>query len=190
MADAPNERPRLTRRRFFRVGVAGSIALGAGGLFAWQTSGYDVPDAIARRLVSLSPKEYRVVAAVAERVVRADDGAFPSAREVDAALHVDALIVELHPADARDLSHLLHLIEHGIPPLHGKPSRFTHLDGDQQDEVLDAMRTGSSTLLRAAFEGLKSLIVLAYFSDERTWAPLGYDGPLVGRPPGGFGARG
>lgn len=172
---------RVGRRRFFRLGVAGSIALGAGGLLAWQTSGYEVPAGVARRLRHLSPKEHCVVSAVGARILRADDGAFPSHDEVETALALDGLLGTLHPADRRDLLALLHVIEHAMPPWFGHVGRFTRLDGPAQDAVLEAMRTGSSGLLRAGFEGLKALIVLAYFRDARTWEAIGYDGPLVGR---------
>ena len=175
------ERPRHGRRRFLKVGIVGSIALGAGGLLAWQTSGYEVPDAIARALTCLSPKEYRIVEAVAERIVRSDDPAFPPARELGVAARIDALIAALHPADRRELRGLLHLVEHGLGPWNGAASRFTRMGGAEQDAVLEAMGTGSSGLLRAGFEGLKSLVALAYFADERAWAAIGYDGPLVGR---------
>lgn len=181
MTTESDDPPRLTRRRLFRVGLAGAVGLGAGGVLAWQTSGYDVPDAIARRLRSLSPKEYRIVEAVAERIVRDDDGRLPPPDEVDTALWVDAVVSSLHAADQRDVRHLLHLLEHALPPWSGRFARFTRLSGPGRDAVLEAMQGGDSPLLRAGFEGLKALVALAYFRDERTWAAIGYDGPLVGR---------
>jgi hypothetical protein len=186
MAESSDDGRRLSRRRFFRLGIAGSIVLGAGGVLAWQTSGYEVPASVARRLRHLSAKELRIVEAVAERIVRSDDDAFPSAAEVEVALQVDAILDSLHPADRRELLGLLHLLEHALPPWSGTFGRFTRLDGSARDAVLESMRSGSSQLMRGAFEGLKSLVVLAYFRDERTWGPIGYDGPLVGRPRGGF----
>lgn len=172
---------RLSRRRFFRLGAAGTIALGAGGLLAWHSSGYEVPSAVSRRLANLSEKEYLIVEALADRILRSDDGALPPPREVDTALSVDALLSTLHPADRRDLLRLLHVIEHALPPWEGMLSRFTRLDGAEQDAVLEAMQSGSSHLMRAGFEGIKSICALAYFRDDRTWEAIGYDGPLVGR---------
>jgi hypothetical protein len=48
------------------------------------------------------------------------------------------------------------------------------------------VQDSGSDLLRAGCEGLKSLVFLGYYRDPRTWTILGYDGPLVGRPAGGW----
>ena len=52
--------------------------------------------------------------------------------------------------------------------------------------MLAAIEASSSDLLRAGFDGLKSLVFMGYYRDARTWGILGYDGPLVGRPPSGW----
>lgn len=172
----------VSRRRFLRVGIAGGLVLGAGGIFAWQTSGYDVPDSVRRRLRYLSPKEYRVVEAAAEQLVRTTDAAFPPPGEVETALTFDALLEGLEPFDRRDVGRLLQLLEHALPTWAGQPGRFTRLASEERDAVLEAMRTSERELIRAGFEGLKSLVVLAYFRHERTWPALEYAGPIVARP--------
>jgi len=174
------------RRRFLRLGLAGTAALAAGAVLAWQTSGYEVPDATARTLIALSAKEYLVVAAVAARILRSDGADFPSADDVDAALFIDKMVARVDPANRTDLLRLLHLLEHVIPLQSGRAGRFTRLDGAGQDAVLTAMMTSPVGLVRGAFEALKSLCVMAYFRDPRTWGAIGYDGPLVGRPREGW----
>lgn len=176
----------VSRRRFIRLGLAGSAALGLGGVFAWQTSGYKVPSEVSRRLRSLSPKEYLIVKAVASRVLRRDAEDLPTPDELHVAAYVDTLVAELDDANRKDLKRVLHLLEHALPWSAAKPSRFTRLDGAAQDAVLTSMMTSSVGLLRGAFEALKSLCVMAYFRDARTWGPIGYDGPLVGRPATGW----
>jgi hypothetical protein len=52
--------------------------------------------------------------------------------------------------------------------------------------VLASVEASSSDLLRAGFDGLKSLVFMGYYRDPRTWGILGYDGPLVNRPRGGW----
>ncbi len=55
-----------------------------------------------------------------------------------------------------------------------------------QDRVLASLEASSHDLLRAGFAGLKALVYIGYYRDVRTWGIVGYDGPLVGRPEGGW----
>src|SRR5688572_30579200 len=149
-ADAPKDVPqgaalprppwhtRISRRRLLRAGLAGGALLGLGGVLAWHTLGYRVPWAVERRLRTLSPKEYLIVAAAAARILRTDDPAYPSPEDVDAAFFVDQLAAGLEPAALDDLKKLLHVLEHALPISTGRPDRFTRLEGDAQDAVLRA----------------------------------------------------
>jgi hypothetical protein len=114
---------KIGRRRFLRVGVGAGLLLGAGSVLAWQVSGYGVSPAIERRLRALSPKEYRVVEAAASRILRTGDASYPT--DVDVALRVDGMLLSLHPADRRDFTRLLHLLEHALPWSAGQHGRFS-----------------------------------------------------------------
>lgn len=185
----PADPKKITRRRFLRLGIGGAVVLGAGGVLAWQTTGYSVADDVQRRLQALSPKEYLVARAVAARMMRPDRRDLPTPDQVEAAIHMDMLVARLDDASKADLKHLLHAVEHLFPLATGRVTRFTRLDGAAQDAVLTSMMTSSTLLLRGAFEALKGLAAMAYFRDERTWTPIGYDGPLVGRPASGWASR-
>jgi hypothetical protein len=174
------------RRRFLRAGVVGGAALAVGGVLAWHTRGYEVPPETARTLRALGPKEFLVVQALAARIVRPDAPDMPTPDEVGVAAFVDGLVARLDAANRSDLLRLLHVVEHALPLASGHASRFTQLAGPAQDAVLTAMMTSRVPLLRGAFEALKSLCVMGYFRDARSWAGIGYDGPLVGRPVGGW----
>jgi hypothetical protein len=117
-----------------------------------------------------------------------DEAVFPSPDDVGVALFADGLIARLDSATRRDLRRLLHVLEHALPVAAGRLGRFSRLDGDGQDAVLAAMAESPVGLLRGAFVTLKGLCALAYFRDARTWAAIGYDGPLLGRPPEGWAA--
>lgn len=168
---------KIGRRRFLRVGVGAGLLLGAGSVLAWQVSGYDVPSSVERRLRALSPKEYRIVEAAALRILRTSDASYPT--DLDVALRVDAMLLSLHSADRRDFTRLLHLLEHALPWSAGQPGRFSRASGAAQDATLNWMATGRP-LMRAGLEAIKSIVVLAYFSDDRTWDAIGYGGPMVG----------
>lgn len=174
-----------------RLGVGGTLLLGAGGIFAYQTSGYDLEGVVAQNLYALSPKEFVIVRAIAARMVRADeprDGApaYPTPEELGVASQIDVFVARLDDANRRDLRRLLHLTEHALPFCAGFARRFTRLSGDEQDRVLASMETSSVGLLRGAFNALKALCVMAFFAHPLTWGAIGYDGPLVGRPAAGW----
>ena len=99
---------------------------------------------------------------------------------------IDVLVARLDPANRADLVRLLHLLEHALPLSAGVFSRFTRASGEEQDLVLRSMEASSQPMLRGAFVALKSLCVMAYFSQPLTWGAIGYDGPLVGRPASGW----
>ena len=177
---------RVSRRRFFRIGIAGAVVLGAGGALLWLDHGYDVPPDVRAKLTTLSAKEYRIVEAIVARMMRPDAPDLPTPADVGAALRVDALVASLDEATLRDLKRLLQVVEHALPLRAGHATRFTKLSGEAQDAVLEDMQTSSVKLLRGAFESLKSLAAMSYFRDPRTWRAIDYDGPLVARPAGGW----
>jgi len=177
----------LTRRRV--LGLLGGFALlGAGvALAAVRTSGYAVP--AGRRLAGFTKWQFVVVEHAARRVTAPDDAAdasIPSSDDVDVAGFMDAWISRGSAGVRRDLTRFLAYLEHVAPLAAGFGSRFTRLEPSQQDRVLRGIEASHSELLRAGFEGLKSLIFMGYYRSPRTWRWVGYDGPLVGRPPGGW----
>ena len=180
-----------SRRQFFRRAV-GLCALGAASVLAVvRVSGYHVDPARARSLRALSPWQLVVVDAVLLRMCGADvpydaPGAPPSPAEVGAAEFVDAFIAESPPHIRSDLLQLIALVEHGYPLSCGYRRRFTALDHNSQDDVLARLERSSVDLLRGCFSALKSLMMMAYYRDPRTWGIIDYDGPLVNRPDKGW----
>ncbi len=180
---------RLPRRRLLEMGCAGALAFG--GLVAGfvRTGGYHLPS--GRRLALMSPWEFIVMQHAARRIAARDpegmqNESAPSADDVDAAGFVDAWLVKTQPRLRRDFGRFLAYLEHLAPVRAGLGSRFTRLPPEEQDRVLAATEASSSDLLRAGFDGMKSLVLMAYYRDPRAWAILAYDGPLVGRPPSGW----
>jgi hypothetical protein len=163
--------PKLSRRRLLGA-VAAAVALAGGALAVVRTRGYAVGPGV--RLLALSSWQFVVVEHAARRITspdRADDASIPTADS---------------PGVRRDLGRFLAYLEHVAPLGAGFASRFTRLGADAQDRVLERIESSPHDLLRAGFDGLKSLVFIGYYRDARTWGLLGYDGPLVGRPPGGW----
>jgi hypothetical protein len=168
-----------------QIGVAALLVAG-GAVAVARTGGYAVPAGV--RLVVLRPWQFVVVQHAARRNVapdRAGEGA-PSADDLEVAAFVDRWLEYLPRTLRRDFGRLLALLEHLAPLAVGATRRFTRLSPGEQDRVLASLEASPSDQLRAGFDGLRSLVFLGYYRDPRTWPAIGYDGPLVRRPEGGW----
>jgi len=179
---------RPSRRALLATGFAGVAVLGLGGAVSYRalTPGPAEPGSTR----PLDAGERAVLAAVAARVLRGEGEGFPDPAAVGAAHRAEDLLSGLETPDLADLRRLLRLVEHVLPRAAGHLRRFTRLSGEEQDAVLSLMETHPLRLLRGAFDALKGLCAVAFFTDPHAFAALGYDGPLVGRPTGGWGAPG
>ena len=61
----------------------------------------------------------------------------------------------------------------------GHLSRFTELSADAQDAVLSGLEASDIELLRAGFQALKALAMMALYRLPKSWPAIGYDGPVV-----------
>jgi hypothetical protein len=152
-----------------------------------RTRGYGLKPGV--RLVAMRPWQFVVVEHAARRITAPDregDASIPNADELGVAAFVDEWLARLPSRVRRDLGRFLAYVEHVAPIRAGFFSRFTSLTPEAQDRVLSAIEDSPHDLLRAGFDGLKSLVFIGYYRDARTWGLLGYDGPLIGRPPEGW----
>lgn len=107
----------------------------------------------------------------------------PAAREaaLDGLLdRVDALVVALPPHVQKELSVLLALL--ASPPgrhaVAGLSADWPSATVAQLQQALQSMRVSALSLRQQAYHALHDIVGGAYFSDEQTWAQLGYPGPL------------
>jgi hypothetical protein len=171
------------------VGLA-LVAL-ASGVAVGRTGGYPSPP--GRKLLWMSAWQWQVVEQAARRITAPDAAgqgpgaaSAPTSDETDVAGFFDAWVSRMPERLRRDLGRFLAYLEHVAPLAAGHASRFTRLAPDAQDAVLASVEASRHDLLRAGFDGLKSLVFIGYYRDVRTWKVVGYDGPLVGRPEGGW----
>jgi hypothetical protein len=174
-----------------KAAVAAVLLLGGSTVAYVRTRGYALPP--GRVLACLSPWQFIVLQHAARRIVAPDRPAdpareppIPGADDLDVAGFVDGWLDRLDAATRRDLGRFLAVLEHVAPVGLGLGARFSRLGDADQDRVLASLEASSVDRLRAGFDGLRSLVFLAYYRDARTWGLLGYDGPLVDRPAGGW----
>jgi hypothetical protein len=174
------------RRRFLELGAGAFIVAGAVAATV-RVRGYDVPP--GRVLVGMSGWQFVVTQHAARRIAaadRVDDPSIPRPDAVDVAGFVDAWTARMDERIRRDFGRFLAYLEHVAPLGVAFASRFTRLTPSDQDRVLGSVEASSIATIRAGFDGLKSLVFMGYYRDIRTWRIVGYDGPWVGRPPGGW----
>ena len=182
-----DEAARPSRRRFLKAGIAGGALVALSSVVAFvRTRGYELAPERAAKLAFLAPWQFIVVEHAARRIAAPDREGVPTADDIGVAEFVDAYCAKMDPALRKDFASLLAYVEHLAPIAVGHSSRFTRLAPSDQDAVLAGMESSSQDLLRGGFAGLKSLVFMGYYKDARTWSVLGYDGPLVNRPDGGW----
>jgi len=76
----------------------------------------------------------------------------------------------------QDLKDSLLVVEHGTF-LEGYGERFSRLNAAQQSSFLQSCRNSSLDLRRQVYSGLRFLTMFFYYSDDRSWPLLGYQGP-------------
>jgi len=176
-----------SRRRLLAGALA--AALLASGVVVATLRARDYPRPSGRKLDALAGWQWAVVRDAARRIAAPDEASrasAPTPDDVDVAGFVDGWMSRMNGRVVRDFGRFLAYLEHMAPLGCGFMSRFTHLTPSEQDEVLSSLQASRSDLLRAGFEGLKAFVFMGYYRDPRTWSGLGYDGPFVARPAGGW----
>ena len=170
----------MNRRRFLTVSLGSAVALsGLYGVTRLWTQASGLPPELAAGLRCLSPKQARTLQAAALRILQgaepdpAQDGAQAQIRFIDQ--YLSRLATPLQD----DVRALLELLEYAPLPRFG--SRFSRLAAADQDRLLQGWETSRIDLLRQGLFALKSLCCLSHYQDERSFAAIGYSGPMVGR---------
>lgn len=163
----------LTRRRLLWTGAA----LGAGTIGWHRFTGYAELVGWAGQV--LSAREAQIAAAAAEAVLP-KDGRGPSPIEI--AANVDRFVATMRPEAQNEVHLLFNVIEHTTTPLGFWLDRFTRLSPDERSRFLTGLGDRGG-LLAQAYRGIRDLCLLGHYQDPRTWADLGYAGPMGGAAP-------
>jgi hypothetical protein len=173
--DAP-----IARRAFLRL--AGTSA----GLVALSRLRLVVPAAGAieegAALRVLGPSDARILGAVAERIVFTGDPEMPRFADTAGLATIDVALLHVPETVRTQLYWALRIFEYGPPAFTWRLSRFTALDAAAQDDYLRAWSESRFVTCRLAFQALKNLSFLGYYSQDATWKGIHYDGPWAPRP--------
>ena len=183
MASNESKGAHLVGRRGWLLGAAASGAFAAAGVAAFvRTRGYADVEREARGLAILSVAQYALVRDVARRLLAADAAGAPSPDTLGVARFVDGYVNRLRPRLQTDFLRMVRFTEHVAPLWCGHLRRFTALDPFAQDHVLAALEASGIDELRGGFQALKSVVMMGYYRDPRTFGILQYGGPLIAEP--------
>jgi hypothetical protein len=178
----------VSRRGFLKRTLLGSALLAAAGAVPLALrKGIDRALPADAKLVFLTPAEFSVFAAVADRVVPKLDPGQPSAGELGVALKVDQLLSRADADTRHDFKQLLGLFDNALAAfvLDGRTRPFTQLPPDEQDEALRQWRDSRLPLRRSGFQSLQRLSLALYYCDPLSYEGIGYPGPpLLARKDG------
>jgi hypothetical protein len=125
-----------------------------------------------------SAYERGILTAVVERMVATGEANAPAVRETRAVEVIDRICAGLDPELSGVLPTLLRLVEWGPAFFDLRFTRFSKLSDAGKDASLRAWMTSRLGPRRRAFYALRNLSYLGYYSQEATWALIGYRGPF------------
>ena len=166
-----------TRRQLLQVGLGGVAVVAVGGGAALLLRG-TVSRSPRRPLRALTPAQFSVLAAVADRVAP-QNGEFPSAWTVQVPEKIDELLSRVHPGLAGEVGQGLMLLESAAAGmlLEGRTTTFTGSTPTEQDEILTAWRASDLEVRRKVLKALNGLCNAAYYGSPEVYPAVGYPGP-------------
>ena len=126
-----------------------------------------------------SEHERELLTGVVERMVATGAPDAPAVRETGSIEVIDRICAGLDPGVSEVLPNLLRLVEWGPLLFDFTPTRFSKMSDAEKDASLRAWMTSRLDLRRRAFYALRNLSYLGYYSQDATWALIGYQGPFV-----------
>lgn len=168
----------LDRRAFLKLGMTGTLLLGAGGLGATLAGcgGKTVPPAAGMGF--LREADVALFRALAPVVL---EGAPLTPAIIDECLlRIDAACVWLQPAAQGEARKLFDLLNTGLLRrlTTGLAHDWSDASADELRAFLDRWRNSSVGLFNAGYRGLVKLLSVGYYSQRASWAVSGYPGPL------------
>jgi hypothetical protein len=130
----------------------------------------------------LTPQQAEILTAIVERMVHSGTPDMPAVRETRTIETIDQALLQLDASTQSQLRWLITLFQWGPPLFQFKLHRFTTLRPEDQDDYIRDWATSSVATRRIAFQALKNLSMLGYYSQDATWKAIHYDGPWAPRP--------
>lgn len=165
----------LNRRAFLKAGLG--VAVAATSL---MTLGCSSEAPVNAALKTLSASQQALFQRMIQILLPTKGTSLAPADSVPVLANIDHLFSGLDAKVLGDLEGATMLFEHGSLLLGGHFSRFTRLDDADALAYIESWQNGNS-LQRGIVTTLKKMVYASYWRDEKTWAPVDYDGPVTER---------
>jgi hypothetical protein len=167
----------ISRRSFFKIGVAGACTLAAGGAL------YRLTQAPVAHRFALEGGAQAVLHAVIPAVLGPALPTEPAARAAAltaASQRVRDTVLALPLSTQKEVQDLFGLLALGPARrlLAGVAGGWEQADPAQVEAFLQSWRTHSLQTLQIAYQALHDLIIGAWYADPSSWERIGYPGPL------------
>lgn len=168
----------VSRRTFLKDTFLGAFFLSLGGMLApfWRLS---VSPAVPDHLQFLSPDEFVLLRAIAERLIGLEAGkeAVPESVMIEADRYLAA-------EDRRSQEEFHQLLSVFGSPLFTflfdfRFSGFLSMSPSDQETYLEDWMTSSFAFRRRAFQALKRLCLSRYYLESDHWQEIGYEGMFL-----------
>ncbi len=126
------------------------------------------------KLVVLTPREYKILSAFADRIIPRGGAFALGALDVGVAESVDRMTSNFDRTIQKGLRMLLLLIEYSTFFFTRKFRPFSRLSPEDQDRYLKGWEGSRFYLRRSSFLVLKMLCLSIFYSDERVEKDVGY----------------
>jgi hypothetical protein len=133
----------------------------------------------ANASTGLTATEHAVLTALLHAMTLPDAPDLPEAHTTGALEAILKHLKYLPQSGRQQFRDLLLVFEFTAPLLIFQRTRFSKLDLKTQTKCLTACSTSKQAACRAAFQALKTLCMLGYWSQPATWNAIHYDGPTL-----------
>jgi hypothetical protein len=163
-----------SRRKFLKILASAAFVCAGAGLGGCGRYG-----PAPAGLKFLDDTTYPVVKAFAGRILP-PGGAFPEgAGDIDVVEYFDAVVSSQPPEIQSDMRSGILLLQHKALFFRLSLTRFTEMSPEAQDAYLKSWEGSGVSLFRGVFWGFKKICCLGFFSNERIWPYIGFDGPWI-----------
>jgi hypothetical protein len=164
-----------SRRKFLKETLFGALTLSVTKLFPLSISGAEIASEMQPLLKFFSPNEFLIMQAVGERIVGAP------ASEVNVALRADQFLSMADP-EVQEQFHQLFTVFNGALftfLFEFRFSSFINMSAKEQDSYIQSWMTSSLAFRRTAFQALKRVSLSMFYTDNRSWNEIGYNGMFL-----------
>lgn len=166
----------MGRRAFLKKSLVGTLVLSSSSLFLTSCALYPAPE---KELLFFSSKEFACLNAVCDALIPHDTENLPKPSEAGAVYSIEKLLVWIPEENQKQIKLLLNALEHAPFVFLFSRKPFSLQPLENQRKILSSLENSFLFFGRLAFQTLKMLVMMGYYTRDAAWKAIGYDGPLV-----------